>query len=171
MLMLILKRFLIAGGIYLVYLISILTGAYLIFVISASFPAVKSVMIPLTYVLGTLCSLVFVLVLKLDNRKFLTAYSEHLLTAQKSFKQDCLFILKSKEHHASLIVLNCIFIPMEISIALNMNIPVLPLVIGTLALIVVQSALFCVLNCLLWMLAFYLKGKRKKKNPSPVGEV
>jgi len=170
MLKLILKRFLIAGGIYLVYLISILTGAYLIFVISASFPAVKSVMIPLTYVLGTLCSLVFVLVLKLDNRKFLTAYSEHLLTAQKSFKQDCLFILKSKEHHASLIVVNCIFVPMGMSAALNAHIPALVLIVGTLLLIAIQTTVFSALDCLLWMLAFYLKGKKKKKT-SPVGEV
>lgn len=170
MLKLILKRFLIAVGICVFCVVLMYICAYLYIVVTASFPVMKPVMKALTYILCVIGPLCFVLFLKVDNTHFLGRYSEHLLETEKSFKNDCLFVLKSKEHLATLIVVNCIFVTMEISVALSNKIPALPLIIGTLLLIVAQTAFFSVLDCLLWMLAFYLKGKRKKKT-SPVGEV
>ena len=170
MLKLMLKRFLIAGAIFIFCILLIYLCGYFYIILTASFPALKPLMMALTYILCVLGPIIFVLALKMDNRAFLGRYSEHLLTNQKSFKNDWLYIVKSKEHLASLIVFNCIFVPMEISVALSSKTPVIPLIIGTLLLIVVQTTVFSALDCLLWMLTFYLKGKKKKKT-SPVGEV
>lgn len=171
MLKLMLKRFLIAGAIFIFCILLIYLCGYFYIILTASFPALKPLMMALTYILCVLGPIIFVLALKMDNRAFLGRYSEHLLTNQKSFKNDCLFVLKSKEHIASLIVVNCIFVPMEMSVALNGNIPALPLIIGTLLLIAVQSVIFSTVDCLLWILTFYLKGKRKKKNTPPADEI
>ncbi len=170
MLKLILKRFLIAGGLFIFFIILIYTCAYLYTALVTSFPVFKPFMMALTYALCVLGSLGFVLALKLDNKQVLRRYSEHLLTTHTSFKNDCLFVLKSKEHLASLIVVNCIFVPTELSIAIRENIPVLPLIVGTLLLIVAQTTVFSVLDCLLWLLAFRLKGKKKAKK-STISEV
>lgn len=171
MLKLMLKRFLIAGAIFIFCILLIYLCGYFYIILTASFPALKPLMMALTYILWVLGPIIFVLALKMDNRAFLGRYSEHLLTNQKSFKNDCLFVLKSKEHIASLIVVNCIFVPMEMSVALNAHIPALALIVGTLLLIAMQTTVFSALDCLLWILTFYLKGKRKKKNTPPAGEI
>lgn len=170
MLKLMLKRFLIAVGIFVFCVVLMYICAYLYTVVTASFPVMIPVMKALTYILCVVGALSFVLFLKVDNKHFLGRYSEHLLTTEKTLKNDWLYIVKSNEHLASLIVFNCIFVPMEISVALSSKTPVIPLIIGTLLLIVVQTTVFSALDCLLWMFAFYLKGKKKKKT-SPVGEV
>lgn len=171
MLKLMLKRFLIAGAIFIFCILLIYLCGYFYIILTASIPALKPLMMALTYILCVLGPIIFVLTLKMDNRAFLGRYSEHLLTTEKTLKNDWLYIVKSNEHLASLIVVNCIFVPMEMSVALNGNIPALPLIIGTLLLIAVQTVIFSTVDCLLWILTFYLKGKRKKKNTPPVGEI
>ena len=170
MLKLILKRFLIAVGIFVFCVVLMYICAYLYTVVTASFPVMMPVMKALTYILCVIGALSFVLFLKVDNTHFLGRYSEHLLETKKSFKNDCLFVLKSKEHLATLIVVNCIFVPMELSAALNANLNIFLVILRTLLLFVAHNVVFIMLDCLLWMLAFYLKGKRKKKT-SPVGDI
>lgn len=171
MLKLMLKRFLIAGAIFIFCILLIYLCGYFYIILTASFPALKPLMMALTYILCVLGPIIFVLALKMDNRAFLGRHSEHLLTTQKSFKNDCLFVLKSKEHIASLIVVNCIFVPMELSAALNANLNIFLVILRTLLVFIVHNIVFILLDCLLWIFAFYLKGKRKKKNTPPAGGI
>jgi len=171
MLKLMLKRFLIAGAVFIICVLCFFLCGYLYTVFTASFPAIKPIMVALTYVLCVLVPMVSVLALKMDNRAFLRRYSEHLLTTPKTFKNDCLFVLKSKEHLASLIVVNCIVVPMELSAAANVNLNIFLVILRTLLLFIAHNIVFISLDCLLWMLTFYLKGKRKKKNTPPVGDI
>ena len=123
----------------------------------------KSLMMALTYVLCVVVSLVFVFVTKLQNNAAYNQYCEHLEDTEKSFKNDFLYILKSKEHMASLIVANCILIPAELSAGLNANWNVALVILCAALMFVVHNIVFIATDCLLWMLAFRLKGKKKAK--------
>lgn len=162
MLKLMLKRFILSGVIFLLCLVIIYSCAYIFVAIDENIPNMKPLMQTLTYILCGIGTITFVFILKMRNIEVRARYLEHLETTQMSFKNDCLFVLKSQEHLASLIVVNCIFVPIELSSGLNGNWPVLAIIFGSLLMILGHNIAFVVLDCALWLLTFALKCK---KNP------
>ena len=154
---LMLKRFILSGAIFILCLVIIYACAYIYNYI----PNLRPIMKALTYVLCAIGSLVFVFILKMRNFSVQNRYFEYMDSKQKSFKNNCLFVLKSKEHLASLLVVNCIFIPTEISIALKANWSVPVAIFYTLLMILAQNIVFIAADCLLWVLTFALKGKKR----------
>ena len=167
MLKLILKRFLTAGVIFLLCLVVIYTCAYLFVAINENTPNMKPLMKVLTYVLCAVVSLVFVFIRKMQNKTAYSEYCECLDEAEKSFKNNFLYIMKTKEHIASLIAVNCILVPAELSAGLNAQWNIALVILGAALMFVVHNIVFIAVDVLLWMLAFGLKDKKKsKKLPS-----
>lgn len=163
MLNLIFRRIVLAFVIAFLCYILIYFSAFLFIVLRNVVTTTELIRRVFTYSICIFGSVALIFDLKLHNKTVQNKYTEHLHTVEPNFKMNCLFVLKSKEHLASCIILNCIAIPLGISVGLQQQFPALSLVAGTLLIVLVLNLCFTLLNCLLWHIVFVLWNHKAQK--------
>ena len=167
MLKLIFRRIVLTFVIALLCYILIYFSAFLFIVLRNVVTTTELIRRVITYSICIVGSVALTFDLKLHNKTVQDKYTEHLHTVEPNFKINCLFVLKSKEHLASCIILNCIAIPLGISVALQQHVSTLTLVAGMLLLVLLVNLCFTLLNCLLWHIVFVLWNHKAKKETLP----
>ena len=169
MLKLIFRRIVLTFVIALLCYVLIYFSAFLFIVLRNVVTTTELIRRVFTYSICIVGSVALIFDLKLHNKTVQDKYTEHLHTVEPNFKLNCLFVLKSKEHLAGCIVLNCIAIPLGISVGLQQQFPALVLVAGILLFILVVNLCFTLLNCLLWHIVFvFWNHKAQKETPSAI---
>ncbi len=159
MLKLMLKRLALTITIVFLCYTLIILSSFLLALLNDTLEVSKTLRSIIIYATCFVGSAAFVFDLKLHNKQVQQTYSEYLLEVNYNFRNNCLFVIKSKEFIANLIVLNCISLPLEIYMVLSSKTPPLQLIFGILLLFVLQSLALIILDISLWLIVFLIWNK------------
>ena len=75
--------------------------------------------------------------------------------SQTDFKNYIIDKLKSKENLTAVLAWQTILIPFQVVIAILENTPFLPLIVGTVILIIESTLLIEIVNAIIWSIVFF----------------
>ena len=163
MLKLVLKRLALTITIVFLCYTLIILSSFLLALLNDTLQASKTLRSIITYAICFIGSAAFIFDLKLHNKQVLQAYSEHWLEGKYNLRNNCLFVIKSKEFLANLIVLNLISVPLEIYMGISSKTPPLQLIFSILLYFALQNLVLIILDILLWLIVFSKWNKKLDK--------
>lgn len=134
----------------IVYLISLVV---LVFVFAFLMALLKISWYNPDYVLGNLI-VVFVCLLIACVSIFIKRIKK-CNDSPTNFRNYIIDKLKSKENLTAILAWQTIFIPLQVMIAILENTPFLPLIVGTVILIIASTLLIEIINTIIWSIVFF----------------
>lgn len=97
-------------------------------------------------------SLFFLYCIRIGNREKRTQYVNDLRDDRFAVLKDVLYIIKSKDYMAEILALHTIALPLFLFAGINEKTPLIPFLLGTIALIAISSIVFSIVDISLWLL-------------------
>ena len=114
----------------------------------------------ITYIICFIASVILILDLKLHNKQVKQEFFDNFHQKEYSIKNNFIFIWKSKGHWASLVVMNCILLFLEIAFGIHAQESALYIAGSVFALLIMQTFILSIFDCILWLIVFFFWKKK-----------